>query len=134
MYSFSNHKRLKATLRLIQSSDVDTRLQTLSEANYVGVNCGFNSKFPSTLVASNARTRFLATNCTVLPFRDGVIDKVFSDNVVEHVRNLKQYIGETYRVLKPGGAALFKFYPTWDTPRGHHVHDVSCRRVLDISD
>ena len=33
MYSFSNHKRLKATLRLIQSSDVDTRLQTLSEAN-----------------------------------------------------------------------------------------------------
>ena len=97
--------------------------QQMSEANYVGVNCGFNSKFPSTLVASNARTRFLATNCTVLPFRDGVIDKVFSDNVVEHVRNLKQYIGETYRVLKPGGAALFKFYPTWDTPRGHHVHD-----------
>ena len=123
------HRRniLRGRMVLENGCDITGRtgvyFQTLSEANYVGVNCGFNSKFPSTLVASNARTRFLATNCTALPFREGVMDKAFSDNVLEHVGDLKQYISETFRVLKPGGAALFKFHPAWDSPRGHHVHD-----------
>jgi len=40
------------------------------------------------------------------PFQDETFDLVFSDQVIEHVINVDNFIEETYRVLKPGGLVV----------------------------
>ena len=40
------------------------------------------------------------------PFEDNKFDVVFSSQVIEHLHNTRLYVEETYRVLKPGGAAI----------------------------
>ena len=42
-----------------------------------------------------------------LPYGDGSFDAVFCFDVLEHVRDLPQVIGEVARVLKPGGAFCY---------------------------
>jgi ubiquinone/menaquinone biosynthesis C-methylase UbiE len=41
-----------------------------------------------------------------LPFRDGVIDAVYSSAVMEHVRDPHRFAAEIWRVLRPGGRIL----------------------------
>jgi SAM-dependent methyltransferase len=97
--------------------------QQLFNASYVGVNCNFNVDFPNTLYAGNSETHFLSTDCTGrLPFRARSFDVVFSDNVLEHVSDIRTYASESWRCLRRGGIAVFRWYPAWDSPRGHHVH------------
>jgi len=38
-----------------------------------------------------------------LPFEDKTFDEVYCKSVLEHIRNLKTFISEIYRVLKKGG-------------------------------
>jgi len=49
---------------------------------------------------------FRLTDGTHLPFNDGEIDAVYCISVLEHVANFECLIGETARVLKPGGLFL----------------------------
>lgn len=49
-----------------------------------------------------------------IPYPDDYFDIVFSDNVVEHLKNPIAVFGEIHRVLKPGGRFLFK------TPNRNH--------------
>lgn len=41
-----------------------------------------------------------------LPFRDGVIDAIYSSAVLEHVRDPHRFAAEVWRVLRPGGRIL----------------------------
>jgi SAM-dependent methyltransferase len=41
-----------------------------------------------------------------VPFAAGTFDRVFSSNVLEHVRGLPALLAETRRVLRPGGLAV----------------------------
>lgn len=54
---------------------------------------------------------------TQAPFRDGVIDLVFSLNVLEHIPNDAGAICECCRILKKGGFCLFV------VPRGEKLYD-----------
>ncbi|WP_164729852.1 class I SAM-dependent methyltransferase [Rhodomicrobium lacus] len=49
-----------------------------------------------------------------LPFDDQTFDLAFSDYVVEHVERPAVFLREVYRVLKPGGAYVFR------TPNQYH--------------
>lgn len=49
-----------------------------------------------------------------LPFPSATFDLVYSDYVVEHVENPKEFLSEVYRVLKPGGCFHFR------TPNIYH--------------
>jgi ubiquinone/menaquinone biosynthesis C-methylase UbiE len=46
-----------------------------------------------------------------IPFDDNQFDFLFSNSVLEHVRDLDSALSEMYRVLKPGGASLHLFPP-----------------------
>ena len=50
-----------------------------------------------------------------LPFVDESFDLIFSDAVMEHVRNLSAAAREMARVLKPRGMALHSFGPLYTT-------------------
>jgi SAM-dependent methyltransferase len=52
-------------------------------------------------------------NAGVIPYGDGVFDVVFSDNVLEHLEAPVKVFREVARVLKPGGAFLFKTPNKW---------------------
>jgi SAM-dependent methyltransferase len=46
--------------------------------------------------------------------RDEVFDLVLSTQVLEHVRDVGEYLGEAYRVLKPGGRLLLTTHGIWE--------------------
>jgi len=103
-------------------------VEECSRAQYVGVNCKHNTDFPENTVRVNhIRVDFLelAPCSATLPFANSSFHAVFSDNVLEHVSrdSLVNYISETYRVLRMGGASLFQAHATWGSARGHHIHE-----------
>jgi SAM-dependent methyltransferase len=49
----------------------------------------------------------------VLPYIDNSIDGILSTQVLEHVFSTDQYLGEIYRVLKPGGKLLISTPFVW---------------------
>lgn len=46
------------------------------------------------------------------PFRSNFFDFVFPKSVIEHVRNVDNFVEQTFRVLKPGGIAIL-LTPDW---------------------
>ena len=53
-------------------------------------------------------------------FAEGYFDLVYSVAVMEHIRELKLHLEETYRVLRPGGSYWFWQAPFWSCSCGHH--------------
>lgn len=47
-----------------------------------------------------------------LPFDSNSIDFIFSKSVIEHLRHPEKVVDESFRVLKPGGKAIF-MCPSW---------------------
>jgi SAM-dependent methyltransferase len=56
-----------------------------------------------------------------LPFKDETFDIVLSTSVLEHARNPHEYLGEIWRVLKPGGVAMHLFPGKWYLPYEPHI-------------
>lgn len=48
------------------------------------------------------------------PFADSSFDSIVCNEVLEHVFNPKDFLGEIYRVLKPGGRVLLTVPFVWD--------------------
>lgn len=60
-----------------------------------------------------------------LPFPDRVFDRVFSSNVLEHIRDLEVTLGESRRVMKDDGVAIhIPPTPAWRlwTSLSHYIH------------
>jgi len=57
-----------------------------------------------------------------LPFRDNSVDEVYASHLVEHVDDLLAFMGEVWRICKPGALVHFRFphgstlYMTWKDP------------------
>jgi SAM-dependent methyltransferase len=54
-----------------------------------------------------------------LPVRDGAADVAFSSNVLEHVPDPLELIGEMIRVTRPGGL-IYLAFTNWYSPWGGH--------------
>lgn len=55
-----------------------------------------------------------------LPLADGSVDVVVSDNVYEHVPDVRAVTAEIARVLRPGGVACITIHPFSAFSGGHH--------------
>ena len=49
------------------------------------------------------RIVYLQGRATDLPFADQTLEMIFSVNVVHHIRDIDEYLRESFRILKPGG-------------------------------
>ena len=52
-----------------------------------------------------------------LPFRDSSVDHVYASHLVEHMEDLMGFMGEVWRICKPGALVQFRF-PHGTTPFG----------------
>ena len=59
------------------------------------------------LLNMQERVRFQACNALELPFEDNCFDGVWSLQMNMNVEDKQAWLNETYRVLKPGGRAIF---------------------------
>ncbi len=71
-------------------------------SEYIGVDVGENQK-----------ADFSITPGERLNFDDNSFDFVLSSQVLEHVKDVEQYMGECFRVLKSGGILLLSTHGTW---------------------
>jgi len=70
----------------------------------------------------NKNLDFIKGSAENLDFPDNEFDLVFSNSVLEHVRNPKKALQEIYRVIKPGGKLLLAV-DYFHGPGGNHLYD-----------
>ena len=70
----------------------------------------------------NKNLDFIQGNAENLNFPDNEFDLVFSNSVLEHVKNPKKALQEMYRVIKPGGKLLLGV-DYFHSPGGNHLYD-----------
>ncbi len=84
------------------------------------------------LMALRASLHFIRSSGEALPFREGQFGLAVSVNVLDHVDNAPQVVGEIFRILRPGGLfflavdtfsylGLAKWY-LWTKPR--HANEI----------
>jgi SAM-dependent methyltransferase len=75
---------------------------------YIGVEIPIASRYGSRKLAD------VYYDGHVLPFPDASFDVVLSSQVLEHVFDPTEFLGEIYRVLRPGGHFLLSTPFVWD--------------------
>lgn len=86
-------------------------LFTVNDCQYIG--CDLSGK-PDILIETGK----------TIPIADDSCDGVVSFQVLEHVWDLDWYLGECYRILKPGGWLLLSTHGNWL----YHPHPTDFRR------
>lgn len=64
-----------------------------------------------------------------LPYKDNSINYIHSNQVIEHIRDVKHILNECWRILKPGGTfEIIVPYYKWDgaSKPVHHQHISVC--------
>lgn len=74
---------------------------------------GHIEKYTGVDVGDNANAELNIVPGQKLPFNDKEFGVVLSSQVLEHVENVDQYMGECNRVLKTGGFLLLSTHGTW---------------------
>ena len=91
--------------------------QPLARPVVVDLGCGSRKK-PGAIGVDIARIRqvdLIADVMKTLPFRDASVDEVYASHLVEHVEDLMAFMGEVWRICKPGALVHFRF-PHGSTP------------------
>ena len=81
-----------------------------------------------------------------IPLKDGIVDLVFSNSVLEHIKEIDRVLSEIKRVLKPGGWLIAtmpsdklveylgwgRFYGWWFNHKYHHYHLYSLKKWEEL--
>jgi hypothetical protein len=96
----------------------------MSHRVVLDLGCGFRKK-PGAIGIDIARMEgvdIIADVFRPLPIRDSSVDEVYASHIVEHVADLTAFIGEVWRVCKPGAIVHLRFphattpFGTWKDP------------------
>jgi len=92
-------------------SDEDFQIRDVRGNGWTILGCD-----PDLLVLSNIQINEskMMINPDIIPYESGYFDLIYSDYVLEHVREPNVFLKEVYRVLKPGKKFFFR------TPNIHH--------------
>ena len=89
--------------------------------------------------ATYPQARFVRANLAALPVRSGSVDVVATLQVIEHVWNHPEFLGECRRVLRPGGTLLvttpnrLTFTPGSDVPvNPFHTKEFTAAELADL--
>lgn len=115
------------------SNSTSDYLRTLGELHGVDVDAEVLQN-PALKTSSVIRDRF--------PFPDGTFDSCVSNYVCEHLDDPKQHLEEVWRVLKPGGAYVFRTPNRFHyiamvsslTPQSFHLKAANRLRAIDGHD
>lgn len=81
--------------------------------------------------SAHADCSFIQGYAEKMPFEDGFFDAIVSHDTLEHVRSLRDALGECRRVLKEGGLA-FLVFPSFNFPfGGAHIDHVTGTPFLE---
>ena len=78
------------------------------------------SAFDKRAVAAGAR--LVQSDASGLPFRASSVDLIYSFAAFEHFRDPGAVVGESWRVLRPGGFLFLLFGPVYTSPYGLHAY------------
>ncbi len=90
----------------------------------IDLGCGKRKK-PGAVgidIASIPGVDIIADVMKPLPLRDNSVDEIVASHIVEHVDDFLDFMGEVWRVCKPGALVYFRFphgsskYVTWKDP------------------
>jgi SAM-dependent methyltransferase len=90
----------------------------------IDLGCGSRKK-PGAIgldIARIPQVDVLADVTRPLPLRDSCVDEIHASHIVEHIDDLLAFMGEVWRVCKPGALVYFRFphastpYMTWKDP------------------
>jgi ubiquinone/menaquinone biosynthesis C-methylase UbiE len=80
--------------------------------------------FSAKLMFKHRRYKFVESAAESLPFSDNQFDIVYSQAVLEHVRDVGLTWQESLRVTKSGGFVAHMASPLWYSKDGHHRPDL----------
>lgn len=72
--------------------------------------------------ARMAGARLVQTDAAMLAFESASVDLVYSFAAFEHFADPGAVVGESWRVLKPGGHLFLLFGPVYTSPYGRHAY------------
>lgn len=96
----------------------------MDERIVIDLGCGSRKK-PGAIgldIARIPQVDVLADVTRPLPLRDSCVDEIHASHIVEHIDDLLAFMGEVWRVCKPGALVYFRFphastpYMTWKDP------------------
>lgn len=109
-------------LLLEVGSDLDCRILNALAARPDRRVCGLNMNpaFPRGTVR-HATAHPIRGSGSRMPFPSDTFDAILSVATLEHVADVKTFLEECHRVLRPGGLFFIQFGPIWSSARGHHI-------------
>jgi len=87
------------------------------------IGCGYNKRKDCIGIdISEDSDADIIASAFDLPFPDGSVDEIYSNNLIEHFfpNEAKLFFSEIYRVLKKGGRAFIKIDRDWSKKRLLH--------------
>ncbi len=95
-------------------------------ASYDGIDLDIRRHWSKDLVECHGpggvAGRLHQMNAGDLQFDDETFDCLLTISTFEHFLEPDVILGEMFRVLRKGGAALVTFEPIWTASNGHHLH------------
>jgi SAM-dependent methyltransferase len=114
-----------------------TDLLAGSAAQVVGID--YDALAAAHAAARYPRARFVRANLAALPVRSETVDVLAGLQVIEHVWNHREFVGECRRALRPGGLLLvttpnrLTFSPGLDAPRNpFHTTEFAAAELVEL--
>ncbi len=114
-----------------------TALLATQAADVVGID--YDARTVAHAAASYPRARFVRANLAALPVPSESVDVLATLQVIEHVWNHREFVGECLRVLRPGGLLFvttpnrLTFSPGLDAPvNPFHTKEFTAIELADL--